>query len=280
MLDRDEHVEQAYFFRQIGELLGDGLPLQEIFEQAREETLATTRLPLAIDFLSAELKHHGVFATAMEKLPHYFTAFQTFVVNEAELERGRFDMRTAFEVLRAEADYRTKEPSRQGSFLFQLEVLCRNRFRYDPGLWAASQDPMYPKQWQSWILTVRRQVGIVDLADLIYVRSEFYAQKRARIGKPLEDEVMLFGEKEGKIAFANRQKDPVYLFKALHRHLGYPSVPRLRAQDRNLQMVPLLARRMERMEQRVKLLEEEQRGGIDLSKFMPDHLKRPPDSSL
>ena len=37
---------------------------------------------------------------------------------------------------------------------------------------------------------------------------------------------MLFGEKEGRIAMANRRKDPLYLFSALQRHLGYPSVPR------------------------------------------------------
>ena len=33
--------------------------------------------------------------------------------------------------------------------------------------------------------------------------------------------------------------------------------------------IPLLLRRVERLEQRLKLVEEEQRGGIDLSKFMP-----------
>ena len=36
----------------------------------------------------------------------------------------------------------------------------------------------------------------------------------------------LFGEKEGKIARANRGRDPLYLFSALQRQLGYPEVPR------------------------------------------------------
>jgi hypothetical protein len=38
----------------------------------------------------------------------------------------------------------------------------------------------------------------------------------------------------------------------------------------------LLARRLERLEMRVKLLEEEARGGIDLSKFDPKNFQPPP----
>jgi hypothetical protein len=34
-----------------------------------------------------------------------------------------------------------------------------------------------------------------------------------------------------------------------------------------MQLVPQLLRRMERLETRLKLLEDEQRGGIDLTKF-------------
>ena len=41
----------------------------------------------------------------------------------------------------------------------------------------------------------------------------------------------LFGEKEGKIAKASRGRDPLYLFAALQRQLGYPEVPRLQARD-------------------------------------------------
>ena len=55
--------------------------------------------------------------------------------------------------------------------------------------------------------------------------------------------------------------------RALQRHLGYPSVPRLEPPDALPQLLPQLARRLERMEHRVKLLEEEQRGGFDLTKF-------------
>ena len=63
----------------------------------REEMLSTTKLPMAIDFLAGELKLNGVFHTAMAKLAHYFTPFQTFVIGEAENDRGRFDMILALE---------------------------------------------------------------------------------------------------------------------------------------------------------------------------------------
>ena len=82
-------------------------------------------------------------------------------------------------------------------------------------------DPVYDEAWREWIMTVRRQIGLVDFADMIYVRSELYRKRRNKAEKPI-----LFGEKEGRIAQANRRKDPLYLFSALQRHLGYPTVPR------------------------------------------------------
>ena len=98
--------------------------------------------------------------------------------------------------------------------------------------------------------TVRRQVGLIDLADMIYVRSEFYRQQRGEAEKPI-----LFGEKEGRIAQANRRKDPLFLFSALARHLGYPSVPR-HPEDSNRYLLPTMQRKIERLETRIKLLEE------------------------
>ena len=131
-------------------------------------------------------------------------------------------------------------------------------------------DPVFDTCWRNWILTFRRQVGLVDLGDLIYVRSEFYwSQARRRGVQPERDPQydVLFGEKEGRIAHAHRRKDPLLLFAALQRHLGYPQVPRLEPPDALPQLLPQLVRRLERMEHRVKLLEEEQRGGVDLTKF-------------
>lgn len=269
MLPREEYIEQAYLFRALAERMQQAMATQDLLVALREEILSTTKLPLAIDFLSAELRHSGVMAPAMARLEHYFTPFQTFVVAEAEKERGRFDFRIALEILAREARYRAESATPQGIFLYQFECLCRNRLGYDQGLEAMSRDPIFDDGWREWILTVRRQVGLSDFAEMIYVRSEHYVQNRQRIDQPpeLPGRPVLFGEKEGKIALAHRRKDPLWLFAALERQLGYPTVPRPQQVDEARQLLPGIMRRLERLEARLKLLEEEQRGGIDLGRF-------------
>ena len=178
-LPREEYVEQMHLFQVLGERLRENMPAQEILDSVREEILATTKLPMAVDFMLSELRHLGGFSTAMERLTHYFTPFQSFVMAEAENDRQRFDLRIGLEVLRREAKYRAEGATRQGLFLFQLEVLSRNRMGYDAGLEAIAQDPAYDEAWRNWILTVRRQIGIIDLADLMFVRSEFYHERKA-----------------------------------------------------------------------------------------------------
>lgn len=269
LLEREEYVEQSYFFRVLRERLGQNLSAQELLVTLREEILSTTKLPMALDFMRAELRHSGVFGPAMAKLAHYFTPFQSFVIAEAERERGKFDFGVALEILEREARYRADGATRQGIFLYQFESLCRNRLGYDKGLDAVADDPIFDEAWREWIITVRRQVGLVDLADLIYVRSAHYVSTRQRQGLDLAgpEKPVLFGEKEGKIALANRRRDPLLLFAALERHLNYPHVPRLKPVDESRVLLPMLIRRMERLEMRLKLIEEEQRGGIDLSKF-------------
>ncbi len=280
MLEREEYVEQAHMFRVLGERLLDHRPLQEVLEQVREELLSTTKLSLAIDFMVSELKHSGSFAPAMIRLRHYFTPFQTYVIQEAENERGRFDMRVALEILRAEAAYRTDAVSRQGMFMFMFEALCRNRLRYDKGLEAIANDPLFNDDWREWIFTVRRQIGIVDFADLLYVRSEFYVKRKSTLdGIPYSSEKpILFSEKDGRIAWANRRKDPLYLFAALQRHLGYPTVPRPVRYDETQQLLPQILRQLLRLEGRIKLLEDETREGIDITQFYQNpNMQLPPD---
>jgi hypothetical protein len=288
-LGREEYIEQAHFFQALAERLRENVPAQEVLSSVREEVLATAKLPMAIDFLLAELRHVGAFGAAMARLEHYFTPFQAFVVQEAENERGRFDLRIGLEILRRESEYRAQEPTRQGIFLYQFEALSRNRLGYDRGLEAIARDPAFDATWQEWIRTVRRQISMVDLADLIYVHSEYYQQRedrnqQQRTGSPPSPEASgdesaassadgparsqaLFGEREGRIALANRRKDPLYLFASLHRQLGYPEVPRPDPAATGQALLPQLARRLEQMEMRLKLVEEEQRGGIDLTKF-------------
>lgn len=268
-LDREEYVEQAYFFEVLRERQQQNLSTQDLLRTVREELLSTTKLPLAVDFLRTELRHSGTFAPAMAKLTHYFTAFQTFVIAEAERERGRFDFGVALEILQREARYRADGATRQGIFLYQFECLSRNRLGYDKGLDAVARDPMFDEAWREWITTVRRQVGLVDLSDMIYVRSAHYVNQRQRQGLDLAgpEKPVLFGEKEGKIALANRRRDPLLLFAALERHLNYPRVPRPKPLEESRFILPTLSRRVERLELRLKLLEEEEKGGIDLSKF-------------
>ncbi len=273
-LPREEYIEQGYFFAGLGERLAENVPAQEVLIAIREEVLATTKLPMAIDFLLAELKHQGVLMAGMRQLAHYFTPFQCFVISEAENDRGRFDLRIGLQILAREVEYRAEidtktELSLAGLFLYQLEALCRNRLGYDEGLAAIAADPSYDEAWRNWILTVRRQIGIVELADMIYVRSEFYVDKMAQLDptKTPDRSLLLFGRQEGRIAWANRQKDPLLLFAALHRQLGYPQVPKTKLADPEQRLLPTLARRVEQLEGRLKLLEEEQRGGIDLERF-------------
>lgn len=279
-LGREEYIEQAHFFSVLAERMAESIPAQEVLAAIREEVLVTTKLPLAIDFLLDELRHLGTLTPGMQKLSHYFTPFQCFVMGEAENDRRRFDLRIGLEVLSREAHYRALEhATRQGLFVYQFEALCRNRLGYDKGLDAMSRDPSYDSTWSDWLLTVRRQIGIVDLADLIYVRSEFYRRRQEQGGwvpqtesdqgasEAADSGSVLFGLQEGRIAWANRRKDPLLLFAALHRHLEYPQVPRPERGEPEQRLIPAMARRLEQLEARLRLVEEEQRGGIDLSRF-------------
>jgi hypothetical protein len=275
MLDREEYIEQAYLFRSFGERIAAGVAAQVALAAIGQEVLATSKLPLAIGYLVGELKLVGTLATALARLPHYFTPFQTFVVAAAEEEGGRFDIRTALAILEREATYRAEGATPQGLFFYRFECLSRNRLDYDRGLVAVAQDEIFDSDWQSWITMVARQVGLIDLADLVFVRSPEYwrLEKRAAVlagrPEPAADRPILFGEKEGRIARANRGKDPQFFFAALQRQLGYPVIPRIKAAAPAAESPALMARRLERLELRVKLLEEEARGGIDLSRFDP-----------
>jgi len=273
-LPKEELVEQAYFFKTLLQRLRQAMPMQEVLASIEEEILATADLPKAIAFLRSELAIQGGFARGMARLDHYFTPFQTFVVEEAEDERGKFDLRTGLEILCRDAEYRSGDPSPQGVFLYQFESICRNRLRYDPGLTAMAEDPLFTADWRDWVLTVRRQVGLVELADLIYVRSGHYRRPQGETSGTI-----LFGEREGRIALANRRKDPLLLFAALQRQLGYPEVPRPQPMEQKDEKMDQMARRLERLEGRMKLLEEESRGGIQIERFFSTPETPPPDSA-
>jgi hypothetical protein len=270
LLDREEYVEQAYFFRVFRERLDENVPAQEILSTVHEEILSTTKLPMAIEFLKGEILHTGSLSRGMERLPHYFSRFQTFVMARAEEDRSRFDQRTALDVLQHEARYRSGTPSPAGLFAYQFESISRNKLGYDRGMEAMAQDPQYDEAWSDWILRARLQLGAVDFADLMYVYSEEWANERRRSAAEANFQpphAILFGAKEGRIAKANRGRDPLYMFAALQRHLGYPAVPRVRAQHGAEKEIPSLMAKMTQLEKRLQLVESELKGDLDLSQF-------------
>ena len=270
VLQREEYIEQAYLFRGLSGRLASAEPIQELLLHLREEILATTKLPFAIGYLLAELNHVGTMSSAMQKMPHYFAPFQTYLISEAENERGRFDMNLALRILEQEARMRAEQEPCVSMFFFQFEAICRNRLSYDYGLQAMSQDSVYNEDWSAWIMNVQYQIGIVDIADLVYVHSQHYLNKLQANDSvdSQRPQPILFGIKEGRIALANRNKQTLYFFSALQRQLAYPSVPKPVRKDPAEDLLPKLIRNLERFEVRLKLLEDEQRDkGIDLSQF-------------
>ena len=269
MLDREEYIEQTYFFEAFRARMLDGIPAQDVLGRVVEELLSTTRLPLAVSFLHGEIKAYGLMAPAMARISHYFTPFQTFVVAQAELDFSRFPMDQALLILERESRYKSENPSPAGLFVFQFEALARNRLGYGAGLAAMAGDPFYGEDWRDYILTLRARLGDVDFADLIFVRSAFFVRERRRAAPDYEPKYpILFGEKEGKIARAHRGRDPLYLFMALQRQLGYPEVPRPKRPDELEARLVLLEQRLALVENRLKAAEGELNSDVDLSQFL------------
>src|SRR5262249_58540831 len=141
-LDREEYIEQVYFFHTVRERVAENLATQDVLERIDQEILATTRLPYAIQFLKAEVKHTGLLSSGFAKLSHYFTPFQAFIVRNTEDEVRRFSLDTALTVLEREAEYRAGQPTPPGLFVYEFEVICRNRLGYD-GLTSMAADPLF-----------------------------------------------------------------------------------------------------------------------------------------
>ena len=266
--DHDECVEQAFFFRTFRERLAENLPAQEVLARSHEEVLSSTRLPMAVAFLATELRHTGRLASGFARLPHYFTPFQTFVVGQAEEEKQRLTMPVALLILQREAEYKAGTPTPAGLFVFQFETLARTRLGYDAGLSAIEGDPMYSADWKAYVGLVRKGAGVIDFADLVYGRSEQYVQDERRTRPDYEPrEPPLYGLKEGKIAKASRGRDPLFLFAALQRQLGYPEVPRFKPKDDVQGRFDALQTRVKELESRVRMLEAENRGTFDPTQF-------------
>ena len=277
-LPAEEYIEQSHLFHGLHNRVHASDPVQSLLKQMRYEILATTKLPMAIDYMVAELSQTGMMSTAMQRLGHYFEPFQSFLIASAEDDAGRFDMGRALLILEHEARFRSTDASANAMFFFQFETLCQNRLDYDAGLTMMSGDGVYNEDWKRWILTVRHKIGLVQLGDLVYVHSQHYVDRQQQQGGDFTmPDPLLFSEREGRIALANRSHEPRYLFSALQRQLGYPSIPKPKPKDSAELVLPGLIRNVERLETRIKLLEDENREkGIDLSKFMKN-VPRPRD---
>ena len=282
-LPREEYVEQRHFFRTLRDRLAEGVATQDALKQVREELLATTKLPVAIDLLGDELRQSGRLSPAMTRLDFYFTPFQAFVVGKGEEDRTKFDSAQAFLILERLAGYMTGDrpvrtaardadpaPSRRGLFIYQFETIARMRMGYTAGLTAVAADPFYDAVWSGWIKTLRRVVGEIEFAELLYRRSEWFLELKRRAEGDREATLpfdLLFGEAEGRIAWANRGKDPLYLFAALQRQLGYPEVPRPPRKEANPDVPPAVQARLHKLEARLRFLEAEQKGGLNLEEL-------------
>jgi hypothetical protein len=139
-------------------------------------------------------------------------------------------------------------------------------------------DPYYDADWREFLDSLKQQLGLVDFADILYARSHLYVHEMLRIDPDYDPPVPpLFGEKEGKIAKANRGRDPLYLFAALQRHLGYPEVPRVKEREDVTKRLEALQNRIRDLETRLRLMEMEQRGTLDIRKLIDPEKLLPKD---
>lgn len=275
-LDREEYIEQAYFFKNYRERLEDAIPSQVILATIYEEILATTKLPMAIDFLKSELLLTGRISDGMEKLSHYFTPFQTFILKNAEDDKSKFDQKTGLKILEREAEYRSESPSSSGLFIYQFECIARNRLGYHAGLDAISKDTIYDDDWSKWIRKLKIQLGSIDFADLLYLRSQHFVDEQRRVpgNEQFEPQYsILFTKQDGRIAKANHDRDPLYMFAALQRQLDYPEVPRPLAKKDKPIFHPALEARLHKIEMKLQLIDSELKGDFDLNQFIVKEVK-------
>ena len=243
--------------------------MQEILAQLDQEILATTNLPYAIQFMLAELRHSGQISQACARLPHYFTPFQAYVLEQAENDTTRLPFEQALLILEREAEYRSKDPTPAGLFIFDIETMSRNRLGYMEGLRRLQFDSFFDDDWCDFFELVRMQLGVRELPELVFARSESFVSRRRSETPDYEPSfAVLFGERDGRIAQANIGRDPMFFFAALQRQLGYPEVPRPPKQDSTTSRLEKLGRTLQRLEEKLRIIEQEIHGGVDLSQFI------------
>ena len=143
VLEREEYVEQAYFFRTFPRTGRRQPAFAGSAGHARpgdpDDDPPASRRPVPGDGDQAQRPAgHGLRALARTTS----IRFRRSSFARPKTRSCRFSMDTALLVLEREATYRASNPTRPGLFVYQFETICRNRLGYWDGLTAMSEDPL------------------------------------------------------------------------------------------------------------------------------------------
>ena len=129
LLPREEYVEQAYFFRVLRERMQQSTSTQELLDAIRQEILATTMLPFAMEFWRASCKLTGGFARAMARRPITSRRFRATWWPRPRRPRGASISALPWRFSSARRSIGRKGPRRRG-----LPLPVRGPLPQSPGL--------------------------------------------------------------------------------------------------------------------------------------------------
>ena len=156
----------------------------------------------------------------MSRLSHYFLLIRPLSFNRLKMIAVDSTCKLPWlSCNRRQISYRIRRPR---SFSINSRRLRRLPFDRTS---AMAKDPIFDPDWSEWIYIVRRQVGIVDLADLIFGERSLFRAVSATWPKVMRS---LATKRADRWAIGT---NPLLLFAALQRHLGYQS-----CRDLNQQM--------------------------------------------
>ena len=269
VLDREEYIEQAYFFRASASGSPTTCRPRTSSPRLHEELLTTTRLPYAVQFLAAEIKHTGPARQRVREAAALLHPFQAFVIRQAEEEKQRFPMADGA----AGAGTRGRVPGRAadqpGLFVYQFETIARNRLGYIDGLAAMAADPLYDADWRATSTSSAGRSATSTSRDLVYLRSELYVTEQRRANPAYEPSRAAALRREGG---EDRQGQPrPRPAVPVRRAAAATRLPRGAAvtqrDDGKTRSWSKIETKLRELETRLKLAEGELRGNIDLSQF-------------
>ena len=151
MLDREEYIEQAYLFRVFAERIAAGIAAQEALVSIGQEVLATSKLPMAIDYLVGELKLVGTLSTAMVRLPPLLHRLPD--LRDATGRGGGGPVRHADGAgdARARGDLPRRGGDAAGAVLLPLRVPVAEPPRLRPRPRRVAADDIFDADWKAWI---------------------------------------------------------------------------------------------------------------------------------